>query len=151
MTVIFDAPEVELLSKLSLIICIFEFWIDFSIISKVIYQCLKRLSIPVQEYAIVDLFEVVHASEHFLERGALDGGKDFLADHDFVSAANVEVDDFGVEAVLRQNQPLFLFPRLLLRLNFIELDFQLFLSVLILHRYHIMILLNRFIKVSELF
>ena len=65
-------------------------------------------------------------------------------------ATDIKIYYVTVEAVLRQYESLFIFPRLLFSLYLIKLDFQLFLSLLILLRNHIMILLDSFVEITKL-
>ena len=117
--VVFDAPEVELLRKQPLIISILKFRIDFPVVSQIVDQCLESLAVAVEEYAVINFLQIMHARKHFLEGGALHGRENFLTDHDSMRSADVQVQYLTIEAVLRQNQSFLLLPRLLLSLNFI--------------------------------
>lgn len=117
--VIFDAPKVELLRKQSLFIRILKFRIHLPVISQIVDKCLESLTVAIEEYAVINLFQIMHACKHFLEGGALHGREYFLTDHNSMRSADVEVQYFTIEAVLRQNQSFLLLPCLFLSLNFV--------------------------------
>ena len=66
-----NSPVVQLLVEVVLTILIRELWEHLSVVPEIVDQCLKRLSISIQEDLVVHLLQLVHIREELGQSGAL--------------------------------------------------------------------------------
>lgn len=89
----------------------------------------ERVAVSVQEHLVVNLLQLVHTVEHFLERRAGHGSQHVTLRHEMVRAADVERDDLAVKAHHVLDLVLLFFPLLSLfhneRLLLLQLDLHL--------------------------
>ena len=62
-----DAPIVELLEEMNLIVFILELWEHLHTISKIVDQIQKCFTISIKEYFIIDFLALMHTTKHFIE------------------------------------------------------------------------------------
>jgi len=55
-----DAPEMKLLEEVLLRLLVVELWEHFSIVTKVVDECLKCNAISVEEHLVIYHLELVH-------------------------------------------------------------------------------------------